>query len=57
MGNKHYPINLYLETSSHDIWFENEKSADTTKRNEEELRDLSSMPPLEGDEEEVKEEE
>ena len=57
MGNKHYPINLYLETSSHDIWFEDEKSADTTKRNEEELRDLSSMPPLEGDEEEVKEEE
>ena len=44
MGNKYDPINLFLETYNCDNWFENEESVD-----------LSDMPPLEGDEEEVKE--
>ena len=44
LGNKYDPINLFLETYNYDNWFENEESVD-----------LSDMPPLEGDEEEVKE--
>ena len=38
----------------YDVWFENEESTYTTRFGEE-FADLSSMPSLEGDEEEVKE--
>ena len=57
MGNKYDPTNLFLETYDYDIWFENKKSADTTsrKKDKEESVDLTDMPPLEGDEEVVKE--
>ena len=51
MGNKYDPINLILETYNYNIWFENEESDDTTSRKS----DLSDMPPIEGDKEEVKE--
>ena len=51
MGNKYGPINLILETYNYNIWFENEESDDTTSRKS----DLSDMPPIEGDKEEVKE--
>ena len=52
MGNKYDPINLILETYNYNIWFENEESDDTTSRKS----DLSDIPPIEGDKEEVKEE-
>ena len=64
MGNKHDPINLFLGTYNYDIWFENEGLVDTTSRkidkeesarDKEESVDLSDIPPLEGDEEEIKE--
>ena len=43
LGNKYGPINFYLETYNNDVWFESEESTDK-----------NGMPPLEGDEEEVK---
>ena len=42
---------LFLKANNYDAWFENEESTD-----QEESVDLPDMPPLEGDEEEVKEE-
>ena len=41
--------NLFLKTYNYELWFENEESTDR-----EESLDLSDMPPLEGNEEEVK---
>ena len=32
MGNKHDPVNLFLETYNCDVWFENEESTDATSR-------------------------
>ena len=65
---KYHPVNLLLETYNCDYWFENkesrdrtrntdkEESTDTTRKNDKEkFVDLSDMPPLEGDVEEVKE--
>ena len=53
MDNKYNPINLFLEIYNYNIWFENEKLADTTSRKSDkgESVHLSDMPPLEGDEE------
>ena len=56
LGNKYDPIDLFLGTYNYDVWFENEESAETTRKcDKKESVDLSDMPPLEGDEEEVKE--
>ena len=46
---KYDPTNLFLKTYNYELWFENEESTDR-----EESLDLSDMPPLEGNEEEVK---
>ena len=55
LGNKYDNINLFLETYNY-VWFENEESADMTRKSDKkESVDLSDMPPLQGDEEEVKE--
>ena len=55
MGNKYDPINLFIETYNYDVVFENEESADTKRKNyKKESVDLSNMPPLEGDKEDVK---
>ena len=55
-GNKYDPIILFLKTYNYNIWFENQKSTDTTSRksNKDESVDLSDMSPLEGDEEQIK---
>ena len=42
--------NLFLKTFNYDLWFENKEEA----TDKEEFVDLSGMPPLEGDEEEVR---
>ena len=44
---------MFLEIYNYNIWFENEKLADTTSRKSDkgESVHLSDMPPLEGDEE------
>ena len=60
LGKKIWVINIILlifETYNYDSWFENEESYDRTSRKsgKEESIDLSDMPPLEGDKEEVKE--
>ena len=49
MGNKYYPTILFLETNDSDDWFKDEKLYNTTKSDEEESDDLSSMPLLEDD--------
>ena len=54
LGNKYDPINLFLETYNYNVWFENEELSDATKTDEKST-DLPPMPPLESDEEEVKE--
>ena len=46
---KYDPTNLFLKTYNYELWFENEETTDR-----EESLDLSDMPPLEGNEEEVK---
>ena len=53
MDNKYNPINLFFEIYNYNIWFENEKLADTTstKSDKGESVHLSDMSPLEGDEE------
>ena len=58
LWNKYDPINLFLESYNYDNWFKNEDSTDATSRksDKKESVDLPDMPPLEGDEEEVKEE-
>ena len=54
MGDKYDPVNLFLvDTDKCNDWFKNEKSNDTARKSDKEEFD---MPPLEGDEEEVKEE-
>ena len=53
---KYDSTNLFIKTYNYDLWFENEEPTDkkqSTSRKE--FVDLSYMPPLEGDEEEVKE--
>ena len=57
MGNKYDPAYLFLfDTYNHDNWFEKEDLADTTRKNDkEEWTDVPPMPPLEGNEEKVKE--
>ena len=50
MESKYKPKKLFLETYNYDGWSENEESTDIK-----EFLDLSDMPPLDGDEEEVKE--
>ena len=56
MGNKDDTINLFLETYSYDVWFENEESADKEESTDKkESLDLIDMPPL-GDDEKVKQE-
>ena len=51
LGNKYKPIKLFLETNNYNVWFENEESADTTKKSDKkESVNLSDMSPLEGDE-------
>ena len=54
MGNIYNPINLFLETYNYDVWFESEESPDKTKTNKKSTH-LPPMPPLEEDQEEVKE--
>ena len=54
MGNIYNPINLFLETYNYDVWFESEESPDKTKTNKKSTH-LPPMPPLEKDQEEVKE--
>ena len=56
LGNKHNPINSFLETYNYNWWFENGESYNTTSRksDKEESIDLSHMSPQEGVEEEVK---
>ena len=51
LGNNYDPSNLFLERCHYDIWFENEELTDTQKGGEKESADLSSMLPLENDEE------
>ena len=34
LGNKYDPINFFLETYNYNVWFENEESADTTKKSD-----------------------
>ena len=53
LDNKHEDANLFLERYNYYLWFEKEKSIDTTKGDEEESADLSSVPLSEVDEEEV----
>ena len=53
-SNKYDSINSFLEACNYDVWFESEESSDTTKTDKKST-DLPPMPPLEGDEEEVKE--
>ena len=53
VGNIYNPINLFLETYNY-VCFESEESPDTTKTNEKSTH-LPPMPPLEEDQEEVKE--
>ena len=57
MGNWYDPINYFLDTCDHSVWFENEELVDKTpkKTDKEESVDFSDMPPLECDDE-VKEE-
>ena len=49
LGNKYDPINLFLEPSNNDVWFENEKLTYTTTKS-----DLPPTPDLECDGEKVK---
>ena len=57
LGNKHDPINLFRETYNYDNWFGNKELADKTRKGDKkEFPDLSDMPSLEDDKEEVKEE-
>ena len=57
LGNWYDPINYFLDTCDHSVWFENEELVDKTpkKTDKEESVDFSDMPPLECDDE-VKEE-
>ena len=52
MELKYDPDNLFCETYNYDDWFENEESTDITRESD---KEESDMPPLEGDEIEVKE--
>ena len=45
---------MFLEAYNYDVWFESEESSDTLKTYNK-SDGLSAMPPLEGEEEEVKE--
>ena len=46
---------LYFLKHNYDDWFENEESTETTRESDkEESVSLSDMPPIEGDEDEVK---
>ena len=49
---KYDPDNLFFKTYNSDDWLENEESINTTRESDKEEPD---MPPLEGDEDEVKE--
>ena len=56
MNNRYKPIKLFIEGYNYNDWYKNVESSDKEKLSDkEELVDLSDMPPLEGDEEEVKE--
>ena len=59
MDDEYDPINLFLETYNHNVWFENEEWTDTTsrKKDKKEYVDLFDMPPLTGDEEAKEEKE
>ena len=47
---------LYFLKHNYDDWFENEELTETTRESDkEESVSLSDMPPIEGDEDEVKE--
>ena len=54
LGNKYDRINLFLEGYNYDVWLETEQSSDKTKTDEKSTG-LSSMSPLPGDEEDVRE--
>ena len=52
MCNKYNSIKLFLEIYNYDACFENEESADTTRKSDKkELVDLSDISPLEVNEE------
>ena len=50
LGDKYDPESLFLETYDYSVWSENKEEA----TDKEDSEDLSDMPPLEGDEEEVR---
>ena len=52
MEPKYDPENLFLETYNYDYWFQNKESTDIKRESD---KEESEMPPLECDEEEVKE--
>ena len=53
---EHKPEKLLFEGYNYDDWYENVESIDKKELNDsEESADLSDMPPVEGDEEDVKE--
>ena len=62
LDDKYDPINLFLETYNYNIWFENEKESIDKEEwidkeesiDKAESTDVPPMPPLEGDEEEVR---
>ena len=55
LHDKYDPINLFLETYNYNIWFENEEELiDKKMIDREELTDVPPMPPLEGDEDKVR---
>ena len=57
LGDKYNPVNLFREAYNYDHWSENEESTDATRKSDKkESADLSNMPLLEDDEEDVKEE-
>ena len=56
MEHKYKPKSLFLKACNYDLCLENEKSTDKKDLNDKnESVDLSDMPPMEGDEEEIKE--
>ena len=53
MGNKYVLVNLLIvDTYNNDEWFKNGKLTDASRKSD---KEESDMPPLESDEEEVKE--
>ena len=54
MNSKYDPTNSTLEAYDYREWYKEKSDDSTVKDDKKEIADLSSMPPLEDDKEEVK---